>query len=163
MADENPDSVIILRGGNDLPTSRNNPVPVAEIAQHIINTGIECRQYGAKHIGICSVLPRQASYMQVRRKDLNNLLRDMCIIINFNFIDNSDIILSKHILSDGVHLNVNGTALLADNLINYINGLEDSSSCDSLMRSNSLSSCRLEDCSARSTTSNRTGSTVGRY
>ncbi len=67
LAEGRPDSVIILAGGNDLPTHKNNPTSVLDIANHIIDTGMICAGYNAK-VYISSVLPRQQAYMQTRRK-----------------------------------------------------------------------------------------------
>ena len=78
--------------------------------------GIVCREYGAKNILICSVMPRNIPYMQHRRRDLNKLLKDLCMANNFIFIDNGDIVLKDHIIKDGVHLNDEGKEILADNV-----------------------------------------------
>ena len=40
LDEEHPDRVIILAGGNDLPTKRDNPTPVETIAQEIIDTDL---------------------------------------------------------------------------------------------------------------------------
>ena len=52
---------------------------------------------------------------------MNDLLRKECLRYGFKFIDNSNIVLSKHILRDGVHLNGAGTDILRDNFLKYIN------------------------------------------
>ena len=121
LEEERPDSVIILAGGNDLPTSRNNPLPVLRIANDIMEIGIACKKFNVSNIFISSVLPRQLVYLQKRRKELNGILRNLCIVHNFVFIDNENIILREHILKDGVHLNDSGTILLARNFLNNLN------------------------------------------
>ena len=45
----------------------------------------------------------------------------MCVANNFCFLENSNITLSKHIAYDGVHLNFDGTKVLANNILNCLN------------------------------------------
>ena len=115
LHEERPDNVIIHVGGNDLPTKKYAPVPVAEIADHIIQMAQTCDMYGAKKVCISSVLPRKAKYMQHRCKDLH-----LCRKNDFIFINNSDINLD-HLENDGVHLNKSGTELLENNFLNVLN------------------------------------------
>ena len=121
LAEERPDTVIIQAGGNDLPTKKSSPTPVLDIANHIIDAAVVCRKYDVRNIFISSVMPRNLPYMQHRRRDLNMLLKNLCTINNFIFIDNSNILLKEHISNDGVHLNHSGTVILANNLLQYLN------------------------------------------
>ena len=117
------DSVIVLGGGNDLPTSRRNPTTPESIAETLIGIGIDCKNANipVEKIGISSVLPRAEAYMQGRRKKINDLLREKCKVHNFAFIENDNIILSRHIQRDGVHLNRAGTEKLATNFLDVLN------------------------------------------
>ena len=90
------------------------------LASSIIAAGKICAESGAK-VGISSILPRADFYQQLNRHEINTLLRGMCASNNFEFIDNSNIVLSKHILPDGVHLNRAGTKLFSENLLVYLN------------------------------------------
>ena len=45
----------------------------------------------------------------------------MCKDMDFNFIDNKNIVLSTHGHHDGVHLNFEGSDLLRENLVNALN------------------------------------------
>ena len=56
-----------------------------------------------------------------RCKELNHILKGLCGLYNFTFIDNSDI-LSKCLLRDGVHLNEEGSVKLACNFLDHLNG-----------------------------------------
>ena len=116
-----PDGIII---GNDLPTPRYNPVPVADIANEIIETGLLCRRYGVQHIFISSVLLRRQFYQQQRCRDLNAFLRDLCVVHNFIFIDNANISV-EHLFTDGVHLTDQGSQILCDNYLFYLNSIFD--------------------------------------
>ena len=59
LEEEQPDTVIIHAGGNDLPTRKNNPTPVLEIANHIIEAGQICASYDVDNIYISSVINRK--------------------------------------------------------------------------------------------------------
>jgi hypothetical protein len=115
-----PASAIIQMGGNDLPTPRHNPVPVIDIANHIIETGVICRNYGVQKVCIGGVISRRQHYMQQRCRDLNALLVNMCKIHGFIFLDNSDI--ESRDLYDGVHLNDQGNGKLFENYLFGLNG-----------------------------------------
>ena len=59
------------------------------------------------------------------------MLRDLCSLQNVRFLDNDrqvekerNIVLSKHIDSDGVHLNGEGSDLLRDNIVDLLNGFD---------------------------------------
>ena len=124
--EENNDVIVFQAGANDLSstTRKYNAVPVMTVANHIIESGRICAQTGAK-VCISSILPRSDFHLQLKRKELNDLLCGLCAANNFIFIDNSNIVLSKHILPDGVHLNEAGTYLFAGNLLKSINDVSD--------------------------------------
>ena len=68
------------------------------------------------------MLPRDQAYMQARRKRINDLLRLGCEKEHFTFIENKDIVIERHIRSDGVHLNKAGTFKLSKNFLAALNG-----------------------------------------
>ena len=78
LIEENPQVVVVQCSGNDLPTSKANPTPVIDIANTIIKTAKTCEYYGANQVLICGVITRKRGYMERRRIELNNLLKDMC-------------------------------------------------------------------------------------
>ena len=119
--EEQPDSVVIVAGGNDVPIGKYNSMALSSIVDDIIQAGSLCRRNGVKNVHISSILPRSAFYFQLRRYELNNLLKERCRVEGFNFIDNKNIVLSDHIGHDGVHLNKAGTYVLCSNLWNCLN------------------------------------------
>ena len=127
LYDERPDSVIILAGGNDLPTRRRNPTSLAVIANHIIDIALMCKKYNVSNICVSSVLPREDFYQQLLRKELNDILKSLCECYDFIFIDNDcgedRIILSQHLDRDGVHLNPMGSELLAHRFGSVLNSI----------------------------------------
>ena len=118
MPEEKPDIVLIQAGGNDLPTKST----VLQIANDIIEAGIVCKEMGASKVLISSVLPRRDFHLQLKRRELNSVLKSMCEVHNFTFISNERMVLSQHISSDDVHLNDLGTELLQNTFVSYLNG-----------------------------------------
>ena len=117
LAEEQPDLVIVQASGNDLSSGKIKKHSVLEIANHIVDMGHMCKRYGVKRVVVSSVLPREDFYFQLHRLELNNLLRDLCVINNFEFLENSMLALSHHVHSDGVHLNTVGSDILASNYL----------------------------------------------
>ena len=122
LEEEQPDTVIVLAGGNDLQTKRDNPTPVEDIANHIIEIGNICSTYGVANIIISSVIIRRTPYMVKRWRELNNILKGMCIDFNFTFIDNNNIS-TDDLANDGVHLNEDGNIKLANNFLASLNNI----------------------------------------
>ena len=114
--------MVVQCGGNDLPTPRNNPVPVEQIAEHIIECGDICRNHGVRDVLIGGVPTRAKNYLQERCVELNVVLKRMCEERNYTFIDNSNIN-SSHLHNDGVHLSNEGSELLLSNYLFYLNSI----------------------------------------
>ena len=116
MTKEKPSIVIIQAGGNDLPDNRRDSNKLVNVANKIIEAGLTCRKLGATNILIGGVTIRQTKFLRERCMELNDILQSLCSFNNFTFINNSDIN-EEHLHSDGVHLNDDGTKLLADNYL----------------------------------------------
>ena len=97
-----------------------NPISPIAFANNIISAGKLCATSGAT-VGISSIFPRADFHLQIKRAEVNLLLRALCEVNNFHFIDQSNIVLSDHILNDGVHLNKTGTNLFSGNIIDFLN------------------------------------------
>ena len=118
LSEEKPDIVIIHCGGNDLPTPSKRPVMLTTIANEIIDTGLLCRKAKVKNIAIAGVTIRETPFLKKRCEELNDLLRSMCKLNNFMFIDNSEI--TEEHLFDGIHLNQDGSKILAENYLSAL-------------------------------------------
>ena len=117
-----PKSVIIQSGGNDLPASRGlPPTPLNDIVTTIKESAEICKQFGVKSVFIGGVPIRKKRYVQDRCHELNAQLEAMCVEHGFIFIDNSNIT-TDHLYQDGVHLSNEGSDLLANNYLWYLNG-----------------------------------------
>ena len=116
MEEDHPDTCVIIAGGNDLP-EETSP---AKIANELIEAGITCKNRGASKVIIGSVLPRSDFYCQIKRAEVNRILKDLCAIHEFVFMNNGNMSLS-YVSHDGVHLNSRGSELLLFNLLWYLN------------------------------------------
>ena len=116
MDEEKPDDVVIVGGGNDL----SGNTPILEIANEIMDAGVICRMKGASRVFVAGVLPRRDFYYQLKRHELNQLLKNLCIVNNFIFIANNNVVLDEHVSYDGVHLNYCGTKVLQENLLDHL-------------------------------------------
>ena len=120
MKEDKPDVCIVLAGTNDLP----GKAPILDIANDIMEAGITCRNLGATKVIISSVLPRKDRENYNRKgQALNKLLKDLCHLHNFIFMDNDNIFLTHHISFDGLHLNKDGSDQLRSNLLWYLNAI----------------------------------------
>ena len=117
LPEEKPDVVLIQAGGNDLPTKST----VLQIANDIIEAGIVCKEMGMSKVLISSVLPRRDFHLQLKRHELNNVLKSLCEFNNFTFIPNKKMVLSQHISDDDVHLSELRTELLQETFTCYLN------------------------------------------
>ena len=57
------------------------------------------------------------------------MLREKCGEKGFKFIEKKDIILSRHIRGDGVHLTKIGTSRLLENIVSAVNDVVDEGEC----------------------------------
>ena len=116
MAKEKPAIVIIQAGGNDLPAKSKDQNSIVSVANSVIEAGLKCRKLGALHILIGGVTIRRTNFLKKRCEELNDVLKNLCLLYNFTFINNNDI-KDRHLHTDGVHLNDDGSKVLADNYL----------------------------------------------
>ena len=109
LEEEVPDQVLIHEGGNDLP----DPIPINDLAHHIIEAGEISRRYGVKEVYIAGVTARPG--LQRRCYKLNDMLEQLCKKRNFIYVNNDNISLSH--LYDGVHIGDAGSKILAKNYL----------------------------------------------
>ncbi len=117
ISDEKPETVIVHGGGNDLPVyPADKTIPLWDIANQIINAGLVAKKHNVRDILIGGVTTRKGSFLKKRCEALNGILIDLCKKHRFTYIDNSDI-MDEHLYENGVHLNDEGTTVLADNYL----------------------------------------------
>ena len=130
LQEELPDVAFIQCGGNDIPVSQRTSRTMLEIANHIMDMVQECKDHGVERVVVSNVLPREPAVYQLRRKELNDILRSICELQNVFFLDNDRhvdmerrIVLSKHIDYDGVHFNEAGSNMFRDNVAEILNSI----------------------------------------
>ena len=131
LFEERPDSTILLAGGNDLPITKTQNIPVWDIANQVMDSALMCKKYGVLDVCVSSVLPRRGdSQLEQRRTELNDLLRNMCRLYEFTFIDNDSgpakFELGRHFVRDGTHLNSTGSELLSKKFVDVLNDIHGS-------------------------------------
>lgn len=119
-----PRTVVLVCGGNDIPEYDVSLKKLKDIADYMIKACLDVKnRLGVVNVLISSIMPRENSYFQGNRHQMNLMLRKMCEENGFSFINHNNIILSKHIAWDGTHLNDQGTSILSENLLNAINSV----------------------------------------
>ena len=119
LIEESPNTVVIHVGTNDL---KQKDKTKENIAKEIMNIGITSRKHGAKNIVISSIVTRRGVNLDRKRKEANMLLKDMCVKEGFYYLDNDNVTFDK-LYKDGVHLVENGSIVLANNILNFLNSL----------------------------------------
>ena len=120
---EKPDMVILQGGGNDL----SSDTPTTDIANDLIEIALTSKNNGVSEIFVGGVPIRADTSLEKRRFQLNETLMGLCNFHGFTFIDHSKI--TTNDLLDGVHLNRDGTRILADDYLDALrttfNGIQD--------------------------------------
>ena len=112
---EKPDSVILHVGTNNIRGNQSTK----EIADDIINIGKKCERQGIR-VYISSILYRSNFYDRKKLRQVNDFLGS-CAENNFIYICN-DVITQQYLWRDGIHLNNEGTNMLANNFIDHLKG-----------------------------------------
>ena len=121
LVDEKPNNVVIHIGSNDITKFNYNNVNAEELAHRIINIGFKCRSYLVSNIAVSSILKRSSFNINQVIYQVNNILKRLCRINDFSYICN-DLVNENYLWKDGLHLTNEGSSLLLNNFINYLNG-----------------------------------------
>ena len=116
LHEDKPDTIIINGGTNNLTKKKNQTVE--ETAMEIINIVKTCRSGGVKRIYVSSITCRPSHQAKIDK--INELLQYYAGIYRYEYIDNA-CIKEGHLKRDGVHLNYQGTCLLANNFLSHLN------------------------------------------
>ena len=90
-----------------------------EIANDIIEIGSKLKSED-NQVYISGILTRRDEYNDKGNK-VNNILQQRCVNLSLNYIDNSKLIIDKHLNQSGLHLNKFGTKTLTENFLKIIN------------------------------------------
>ena len=108
---------MIINGGTNNLTKKKYQT-VEETAMEIINIAKTCKDGGVKRIYISSITCRPSHQEKIDK--INELLQYYAGIYRYEYIDNASI-KEVHLKRDGVHLNYEGTCLLANNFLSHLN------------------------------------------
>ena len=91
----------------------------SEIAKSIIDLATFLKSSTNK-IVISLIVPRRDS-LNYKASEVNDRLKHMCNSRDIRYIDHTDSIdIEKHLGTSGLHLNKNGSAVLAKNFVNFL-------------------------------------------
>ena len=103
MGRANSDAIIIHVGTNVSVKKR-----ASDIADSIISVGKKCQDTGVRNVMISSLVHRKSPRLQAKIKEVNDVLRDLCTIDGFVFIDIKNLS-NCDICKDLLHLSYSGT------------------------------------------------------
>ena len=114
LKEETPDKIILCIGTNNLTKTQQNDV---EIVNEIICVINKCYASGVNEVYVSSLTVRPSH--QKRIDEINRTLKANAWTHNYEFIDNSNILV-RDLWRDNVHLNENGITCLAKNYLKAI-------------------------------------------
>lgn len=109
-----PERVVLHIGTNEL---RSQKLP-NEIAIEILDLAGTIKKE-SNEIIISGIIPRR-DFLNEKAKEVNSILKSLCNENNIVYVDNSNILPSKHLSNDNLHLNIYGTQTLTTNFSNVI-------------------------------------------
>ena len=118
--EDHPDVVLIHIGSNDINNQMKDRINTEKLTGDIINIGKSCIDLGVKEVVISSILPKKNIAFTRLMRQVNDSLREQCVLNGFGFISN-DNISRTHLWKDGIHLEDLGTNILAGNFADFVN------------------------------------------
>ena len=110
-----PDVIVLHAGTNSLSKVDSPEI----IAEKIINLALDIKN-DDNEVAVSSILPRFDNWDEKGAK-VNYFLKLKTAQCNLGFIDHSNIKSRTHFKPKGIHLNTNGSILLSNNIIKFIN------------------------------------------
>ena len=118
--------MVIHIGSNDITKFNYNNVNAEELAHRIINICLKFTSYAVSNIAVSFILKRSSFNINQGIYQVNNILKLLCRISDFSYICNY-LVNEKYLWKEGLHQTNEGSYLLLDNFINYLNGNGNSS------------------------------------
>ena len=106
-------------GSNDINSQTKDRINTEKLTGDIINTGKSSINLGVKEAVISSILPKRNIALTHLIRQVNNSLREQCILYGFGFIF-TDNISRTHLWKDEIHLEDLGTNNLAGNFEDFL-------------------------------------------
>ena len=120
LHEDHPDIVLLHIGSNDINNKTKDRKNNEKLTGDIINIGQSCIDLGVKELVISSTLPKNNIALTRLIRQVNDSLREQCVLNGFGFISN-DKISRTYLWKDGIHLDDLGTNILAGNLVDFLN------------------------------------------
>ena len=122
--EEKPDIVLIHIDSNDTDFTQLRHNTVENIGKDIINIDQKCRESRVSKVIISSVLVKNNIKVTKFIRHLYYFLRNLCLMNDFYFISN-DNISRDFIFQDDVHLNKDGTCILAGYFVDFVSAINN--------------------------------------
>ena len=113
---DQPDVVLLHIGSNDINNQTKDKTDTEKLTGDIINIGKSCIDLV---VVISSVLPKTNISLTRLIRQVNDSLREQCVLNGFGFISN-DNISRTHLWKDGIYLEDLGTNILAGNFVDFL-------------------------------------------
>jgi len=108
---QEPDIAVIHIGCNNINSKNIDDLDKNKLANEIIEIGKICREKNVQNIIISSIFVKRNLKICVVIRQVNDNIRDLCVLNNFNFIGNLNI--TRESLSyDGIHSSKEGKSYL---------------------------------------------------
>ena len=117
--EDHPGVVLLHIGSNDINNQMKDRINTEKLTGNIINIGKSCIDLGVKEVVIASILPKKTIALTRLIRQVNDRLREQCILNGFGFICN-DNISRTYLWKDGMHLEEIGTSILAGNFVDFL-------------------------------------------
>ena len=120
LHEDQPDVVLLHIGSNNINNQTKDRINAKKLTGDIINIGKSCLDLGVKEIVISSILPNKNISLTRLIRQVNDSLREQCVLNGFGFVSN-DNISRTHLWKVGIHLDDLGTTILAGNFVDFLN------------------------------------------
>ena len=120
LHEDHPNVILLHICSNDINNQKKDRINTEKLTGDIINIGKSCIDLGVKEVVISSILPKKNIAFTRLMRQVNDSLREQCVLNGFGFISN-DNISRTHLWKDGIHLEDLGTNILAGNFVDFLN------------------------------------------
>ena len=120
LYEDHCDVALLHIGFNDINNNQTkDSINTDKVTEDITIIGKSCIDVGVKEV-VISILPKKNIALTHLRRQVNDSLREQCVLNGFGFISN-DNISRTHLWKDGIHLEDFGTNILAGNFVDFLN------------------------------------------
>ena len=117
---DQPDVALLHIGSNDINNQTKDKINTEKLAGDILNIVKYCIDLGVKEVAISSVLRKKILALTCLILQVNNSLREQCVLNGFGFVSNDNISRTR-LWKDEIHLEDLGTFILAGNFVDFLN------------------------------------------